>query len=238
MTADDPIETYLDDVLVRLPGSPREVRHALAEIDAHLHALAAEEMASGMGEAEARAEAVRRIGPVAGVLDAPRLLPRMTVELRRRFALATLLLGAVGGIAIGVGGFFAWLARLVWGDNAIALSLPQGLTAPGLAANQAFEFVRNTTMAGVLGLLAAVAYRLLRRRWAMPMRQLPGIEYVIGAVLAAVCAIGLALFGVDALVVAGRHGSGAPFSLAVAAALAACWFVLVGRRVVRRSCVG
>jgi hypothetical protein len=31
---DDPIEMYLDELLVSLPGSPREVRHLLAEVEA------------------------------------------------------------------------------------------------------------------------------------------------------------------------------------------------------------
>src|SRR5674536_281273 len=33
---DDPIERYLDQLLVTLPGSPRQVRHTLAEVETHL----------------------------------------------------------------------------------------------------------------------------------------------------------------------------------------------------------
>lgn len=39
---DDPIEAYLDQLLVALPGSPRDVRHTLAEVEAHLRESAAQ----------------------------------------------------------------------------------------------------------------------------------------------------------------------------------------------------
>ena len=49
-TADAPgdaVEDYLDRLLVALNGSPRQVRHNLAEVEAHLHDAVAEGMGAG-----------------------------------------------------------------------------------------------------------------------------------------------------------------------------------------------
>ena len=46
--ADDPIEIYLDRLLVALSGSPRDVRRALAEAELHLYESAASLEASGL----------------------------------------------------------------------------------------------------------------------------------------------------------------------------------------------
>ena len=35
-STDDPIETYLDRLLLSLSGTPRQVRHTLAEVEGHL----------------------------------------------------------------------------------------------------------------------------------------------------------------------------------------------------------
>ena len=42
----DPIEDYLDRLLVSLSGSPRQVRHTLAEVEAHLRDAVAEGIAA------------------------------------------------------------------------------------------------------------------------------------------------------------------------------------------------
>ena len=52
-TADAPsdlIEDYLDRLLVSLSGSPRQVRHSLAEVEAHLRDAVAEGVAAGLPE--------------------------------------------------------------------------------------------------------------------------------------------------------------------------------------------
>ena len=43
----DLIEEYLDRLLVSLPGSPRQIRHTLSEVEAHLREAVAEGMAAG-----------------------------------------------------------------------------------------------------------------------------------------------------------------------------------------------
>ena len=44
----DLIEDYLDRLLVSLSGSPRQVRHTLAEVEAHLRDAEAEGIAAGL----------------------------------------------------------------------------------------------------------------------------------------------------------------------------------------------
>src|SRR2546421_12231708 len=73
-TADAPgdlIEDYLDRLLVSLSGSPRQVRHTLAEVEAHLRDAVAEGIAAGLPEDTAQAQALERIGPVHAVTGRP-----------------------------------------------------------------------------------------------------------------------------------------------------------------------
>ena len=46
----DIIEDYLDRLLVSLTGSPRQIRHTLAEVEAHLREAVAEGVAAGLPE--------------------------------------------------------------------------------------------------------------------------------------------------------------------------------------------
>jgi len=66
------VEDFLDRLLVSLSGSPRRVRHTLAEVEGHLRDAVAEGMAAGMPEAEAQEWAVQRMGPVHTVTGGPR----------------------------------------------------------------------------------------------------------------------------------------------------------------------
>jgi len=248
---DDPIERYLDQLLVTLPGSPRQVRHTLAEVETHLLDATAQARTDGLDEFAARAAAVQRMGPVAGVADHPGLGLRLTRALRRRLVLAVLLIGGMGGVAVGIGGVIGWVVRALWGDNAVATPFPSGsYTAAdctrwlagypsardcvtAMTADHANDFLQNAAGCGVLGVLGLGLYLWLRRRWsgAAVATALPrGSDDIVGAALAVVTAVGLLGQGVDAVVVTDANGAGAPFSLAVAALLAAAFF---GRQAVR-----
>jgi hypothetical protein len=238
---DDPIERYLDELLVSLPGSPREVRHLLAEVEGHLDDLVDAGRRAGLDEPAARADAVRRMGSVHGVVTRPHRLFRWTPARRRRLALGGLLIGGVGGVAIGLAAVIAAFVRAVWGDRAIAVPFPTGsYTAADCArwmrlypsrsciqamiADHAFDFVMNAAACGVVGAIALVAYVVLRRRWAsraVAASLPPWSEYLIGAILAGLATIGLTAEGVDAILVTHGRGVGQPFSLAAAAAGAA-----------------
>ena len=106
-TDDQPVESYLDRLLLTLGGSPRQVRHTLAEIEAHLHDVVAEEMAAGKSRPDAEAAAVARIGSMSDVTGRRAAFSRPTAALLRRTALAGSLIGGVGLVAVGVAGAIA-----------------------------------------------------------------------------------------------------------------------------------
>lgn len=237
--ADDPIELYLDRVAGVLTGPPRQVRHTLAEVEAHLLDAAAEARVRGLDEEAARAEAVHRMGPVSGVAVRPWADP----VLRRGAALAALLAAGIGGLAVGLAGLLAVLVRAVWGDGAVATPFPAGSYGPAdcarwqavrpgldcvaaMTADHADDFVRNAVVAAVAGLFPLLAYRAARRRWPVAPWWVP----LVGFGLAGLAAVGLVGIGVDGLLSTGTGGWGQSFSLAAAAALATVWFATRVRR--------
>jgi hypothetical protein len=243
--ADDPVEAYLDELLVALRAEPRRARHTVAEIEAHLLDSAAGLRAGGLGEREARAAAVARMGPVAGIAGS-RPTRWLTTAVRRRLTLTSLLVGGAGGVALGVAGLLALAVRAVWGASAIATPFPVGsYTAADCArwqraypalpdcvtamtADHAADLERNLLAGAVLGLLALAARGWLRRRW----RDVPGrpmADHLAGALLAALAALGLLAVGIDAELTTHGSGAGAPFSIATAAALAAAFLALRAR---------
>ncbi len=253
---DDPIEAYLDEFLVTVSGSPRHVRHTLAEVETHLLDAVAAGRSEGLDESDARAAAVHRMGPVTDVAGRPALNWQLTPALRRRGALAALLVAAVGGIAVGIGGVLGRLAQAVWGNSAIAVPFPAGSytaadctrwlagyrSAPNcisaMTADHADDFLRNAAGGGLLGLVALGGYLYLRRRWAgraITLAVPTGVECLLGAALALVAALVLAGQGIDAVVVTRGNGAGQPFSLAIAAASAAGFFLYRSRLVPFRS---
>jgi hypothetical protein len=252
---DDPIESYLDRLLVTLPGSPRVVRHALAEAEAHLLDAAAAAEADGMSEAAARRHAVELFGPVSVMAGHPARL-QVTPALRRRLILGVLLIGSVGGLAVGLAGALARIIQAGWGNSAIATPFPSGSYSAGdcarwlahypsthdcvtaMTADHAADFLRNAAGCGVIGVLAAVAYVVLRRRWAGPSvsRALPrATESVVGVVAALGVAVVLGGQGVDAIMVTRGNGAGAPFALATAACVAALFFMRQARHDLTQS---
>ena len=245
---DDPVEAYLDALLSRSPGTPRQVRRTLAEVEAHLadsvHAL----QAAGLSEQAARAEAVRRMGSPDGAVDRPwpagSLWPSRRV--RRRLVLAILQLGGIAGLALGLAGVIAAGIQAVWGSSAIATAFPPGAYSQAdcrrwlaayphspscvaaMVADHAFDFQRDAALAGLLGLLALLARRVLRRRWAATGST--AVELLIGAGLAAACTLAFAGGGVDAILVTRGQGVGQQASLALAAGCAAVLLAGAARR--------
>jgi hypothetical protein len=251
VSVDDPIEMHLDHLLVAHNGSPREIRRTLAEVEAHLLDASAEAEARGLSPADARAEAVRRIGPPEAAVGPPALTLRLTGALRRQLVLAGLLIGGVAGVAVGVAGAFALAIKALWGAGGIATAFPTGsytaadcerwrsaypsardcLTA--MTADHADDFLRNAVLAAVLGVVALLIRVWLRRRWserrlstALPS----GVEWLAGAVLAAVAGAGLLVLGLDAVLTTQANGAGQPLSLALAALFAAAFFAAQARQ--------
>jgi hypothetical protein len=251
---EDPVEEYLDRLLVTLPGRPRQVRHTLAEVEAHLRDAVAEGIAAGLAEAEAQAAAVRRIGPVHEVTGRPAVFTRPTAALARRVVLTGALVGGIGLVAIGVSGLIAWLLVAARGDQFLTAPWgPGSYTAADCARWMAGDPGHNCTAAmlndhvgdiflraaaaGLLGVLVLAGYLVLRRRWRdrATMTALPaGSAEAAGAFLALLAVLGASAAAVDLELAQRGSGAGQPISLAVAALAAAVFFVVRLRRVVTR----
>ncbi|MEY2521814.1 MAG: hypothetical protein QOJ66_379 [Ilumatobacteraceae bacterium] len=238
---DDPIEVYLDRLLVALPGSPRHVRQTLAEVEAHLRDSAERARHDGLDDHAAAVAAVKRMGPIEGVVEGRGHRLGLTPARRRRVVLGGLFVGAIGGIAIAVAGVLAGIVRMIAGDRAIGVPFPTGSYSAAdcsrwmiayphapdcvsaMTIDHANDFVRNAAVAGGCGLIALATFARLRRRWtsrAVATALPTWSEDVLGCVLSSVATVVLLGQGVDSLMVTRGQGAGQSLCLAVGAAAA------------------
>jgi hypothetical protein len=255
-TPADPVEDYLDRLFVTLSGSPRQVRHTLAEVEAHLRDAVAEGVAAGLTEREAQAQAVARMGPVHGVTGRGPALTRPSLALARRLALTVALIGGAGFLAIGAAGVFARLLLTVKGNEFLTAPWPAGTYTradcarwlagdPGthscvtaMLADHVGDFLLQATAAGLLGLIALAAYLTLRQRWQdrATLTALPaGTAEALGTALAALAALVCLGQAVNTEMVQHGVGAGEAWSLGAAATAAAVAFALALRRALRRA---
>jgi hypothetical protein len=243
----DIIEDYLDQLLVSLTGSPRQIRHTLAEVEAHLREAVAEGVAAGLPEQTAQTQALERIGPVPAAGRPPVILAWPPAALARRLVLTAGLIGSAGLIAIGGASLIGRLLVAARGNLFMTAPWPPGTYTradcarwlagdPGtrscvtaILADHAGDFLLQATAAGLLGLIAGAGYLFLRSRWGdrATMAALPaGTAEVLGAVLAGGAA--LVFFGSVLDIETVQHGIGAgePLSLGIAAMVAALGFAV------------
>lgn len=221
----EPIEDYLDDLLLRLDLPPREARRLLAETEAHLRESAEALGRLGVPRVRAEAESIRRFGSPHEVAAAAGAARRPSVAaLLSRGAWAALALAGLGLIAVGVSGALAALFNAVAGPNFVG-GLPQSYPAttcayylsihPGATTCAQAAMWENSHDAVALRLLAGVAGALLAAA-AMGWRRLtPGDaasialrDGAVGATAAAAFAIAAALLVALSADVAIQHGSG------------------------------
>jgi hypothetical protein len=255
---DDPVERFLDRLLVSLNGSPRQVRHTLAEVEAHLRDAVAEGMAAGLSERDAQAWAVERMGPVQGVTGRPASLSQPSEGLLRRLLLTAFLVGGAGFLAIGVAGLIGRLLQAAKGTEFLTAPWPAGSYTradcarwlagdPGtrscvtaMLADHAGDIMLEATAAGLLGLLVLAAYLVLRQRWRdrATMTALPaGSAEAVGTALAGLAAIGCFAVAYNIETSQRGLGAGVPWSLGLAAAVTAILFGLALRHT-RRAAAG
>jgi hypothetical protein len=258
----DLIEEYLDRLLVSLAGSPRQIRHTLAEVEAHLRDAVAEGIAAGLPEQAAQAQALERIGPLPTAGRSPVIRALPPAALARRLVLTAALIGSAGLIAIGGASLAGRLLLAARGNLFMTAPWPPGSYTradcvrwlagdPGtrscvaaMLADHAGDFLLEATAAGLLGLIAGAGYLVLRSRWrdratraALPV----GTGEFLGAILAGAAA--LVLFGSVLDIETVQHGLGAgePLSLGIAALVAAVGFglaLLVSLRKARQQPAG
>jgi hypothetical protein len=249
-TQADPVEDYLDRLLVTLNGSPRQVRQTLAEVEAHLRDAVAEGIAAGLPEADAEAAAVQRIGPVHAVTGVAAVFTRPAAALARRVVLTAALVGGIGLVAVGISGLIAWLLVAVRGDQFLTAPWgPGSYTAadcarwiagdPGHNCGAAMlndhvgDIFLQRAAAGLLGLLTLAGYLVARARWRdrATMTALPaGSAEALGTVLALLATLGTAAAALDLEMAQRGAGAGQAFSLAAAALATTLLFAVALRR--------
>jgi hypothetical protein len=192
------------------------------EAEDHLRSSAASLMAQGYPPEAAEAEAVRRYGPVPDVARAHlRIAPMDLVR-------PLVGLGAAGLIAVGVSGLLAevmghlWGARFVGGDlsgttytasrcSDFARMYPGRACLEAAAMDHWGEVVQYRVLAGIMGLIALLAYRQLRGSGT------PLPRGIVSGVALAAFGLACVLTSWLSIVPAVDHGSGlgAPLSAAV-----------------------
>jgi hypothetical protein len=250
---DSPIESYLDELVAGLATRhPRELRHLLAESEAHLRDDAASGTAAGLSERAAELAAVEHFGAASELVAAEqrRLVTPLSV-LARQFALTAVVLGGVGAMAVGASGVLSAVIDRVAGPRVLAapsshrllsasdcarwLGLdPSAHTCRAAAtADWVNEVIWYRLALGLLGVVALAVFAVARRRsrtvrgWSgLP----PAISDTIAATLFGIGGLGTLALGVEAIAVSSGDGSGQWLSAAGVALVAAGIF---GIRLIR-----
>jgi hypothetical protein len=181
----DPIDAYLDRLVVELRGRAPDVRRVLAEVEHHLDDAVAAAIASGASPDDARRLAVERLGSPRTVARRFALSPTAAGlgALVRQLMVALALLGGVGLVAVGASGALAAGMGAAFGRDFVAGD-PAGITytagrcaefmeyephartcASAAVAHHYGEVVGYRVDAGILGVLILGGVWLARRRW-------------------------------------------------------------------------
>jgi len=253
----DPIDDYLDALLLRLLDDPSRhgddvaaIRRAVAESEDHLRETQWAAMADGAGDVAAAQLAVDRFGPVNDVAGRFRRSGTRRSDLTSGAVVRTLwLVTGIGLVAIGISGLVADAFGAFWSTSFVAGDFP-GVTytaarcaqyaqlAPGYAtceqaatAHHFGEVVQYRVAAGVLGLLVLLAYRgwvALQRRRGRSTALVPvTLVGAGGAALFGVAAAALLLNSVGQEARGMSSGSGAYLSAGLVSLLMASGFALV-----------
>jgi hypothetical protein len=254
--AGGPVEDYLDRLMMSLSGPPRYVRQTLAEVEAHLHDAVADELAAGRTQVEAERAAVARIGAVQAVSGRTELFSRPSVAVVRRTAMAGSLIGGVALMAYALSGGISWALSAIRGGEFVTAPFPPGsYTAADCAhwlggdpsthscvaamtSDHVGDIILQGAAAGFLGLLALLAFWIMRQRWqdrgtliALPV----GSAEAVGVILALLVAFVGAGNAVDLEAIERGVGAGQPIAIAIAALCAAIFFAVRLYRGVRTA---
>lgn len=244
------IESYLDDLQVRLSGTPRQIRRTLREVEDHLHDATDEGIARGLDADEAQRQAVAAFGPAAGVA---RACNASTWQLLRSLAGQAVALIGVALVAVGLSGAVA-AVMVAAGSRVFAFADPPGTNysaadcahwlgqhpdADSCARAALDEAVSDGLLqrfaAGIVGviILAAVAFLAQRRGtslWALLTRP---VAAIIGATAFGAAAAVLLGLGGNAVTVQSGYGAGQWFAAAGVSVVAALCFAAVALRRMR-----
>lgn len=221
----EPIEVYLDELLLSLRVPPRQARRILAEAEAHLRDTAEALSSAGMGPLDAEREAVRRHGSVDEVAASCHAVHgHSPLQVAASAGQALLCLAALALVAIGVSGGVAALMNAAGGAHFVGalpatysrsvcssyLHLHPSATSCQQAAmlETAQDAVALRVLTGAVGIVilgAALAWR----------RQLRGRGVRIAGIDEAAAGVAAVGFGGAAVLLLGQavdlavqHGSG------------------------------
>jgi hypothetical protein len=257
MSGSEPIEEFLDELLLELRGPPRTVRRALSEVEEHLREAVREGVGAGLTETDAAHRAVARFGSAAetaALLD--RAAPFAPGALIREAIGALVPVGAVFLLAIGLSGMVADAFGRAFGTAFVAGDAP-GVTYTAERCAQYLSFepraqsceeaatlhhygevVDYRLAAGALGLVALAGWALWRKgRPRRPHRGALGRAFplTVGAALAAAAAGALLFLGASGVITGHWDGTGNPLSAGVVSAfLAAAFGAALWRELYRR----
>jgi hypothetical protein len=244
--SDGPIESYLDELLARLHGRPRDVRRALHEVEDHLYTHAEAAAAAGADPADAEADAIATFGSASAVARGFNTALPVSARggLLRALAVQLTALAGIGLVAIGVSGLVEGAMARIWGQvftvadppgtrySAAACRYWESIHPHAATCAQAYvaeslgDGLFQRYAAGLLGVVVLLTWTFLRRR-----RRLP----IIGPLTATVpTALGATAFGVAAAIfaalagdrwhLAADYGAGQWLSAAVVAAVIAAGY--------------
>jgi hypothetical protein len=250
------IDDFLDELLTRLRGAPRDVRRILQETQAHLDDAVTAGMSQGLSRSDAERRAVEQFGPARALArECNRSVPGADNPLRR-LGQQLVTLVAVGLVSIGVSGLVAIAMIAVAGKTFVFGDAP-GTTysaadcqhwlsvqpqAPDCAQAALAESVADGLLQrlalGALGLLIFAALWAARRRLGTTMWQ--SLTSPFAALVGAGTFGGAAAFLVGAAIDTVRlhsgdgagHGAGQWLSGGIVAVVVAAFFgVILLRRI-------
>lgn len=252
----EPVEAYLDELLARLHGRPRDVRRVLRETEDHLYAEAEALAAAGADPVDAEREAVTRFGSPATVAHGlNRALP-ITARggAMRALCVQLLALAGIGLVAVGVSGLVeaAW-ARL-WGLASVVADPPgtqysatachhwESLHPHAATCAQAYiaeamsDGLFQRGVAGLAGIGVLAVWFLVRRRRRLPLLDplTALVPVVLGVAAFCVAAVLFAGLAADRYRMAGGDGAGQWSSAGVVAAVGAIAYGVLFVRSARR----
>jgi HAAS len=257
VSGSEPIEEFLDELLLELRGTPRAVRRALCEVEEHLREATREGVAAGLTETDSARRAIGRFGsPAETAALLGRASPSPPGALVREAVGALVPVGAAFLVAIGLSGLLADVLGRAFGKAFVAGDAP-GVTYTAERCAQYLalephartcqeaailhhygEVVDYRLAAGVLGVVLLAGWAVWRR--GAPRRPLrPGtlgrsFPLTVGAALASAAAAALLFLGSAGVVTGHYDGTGNPLSGGLVSALLAAAFGTALWRELRR----
>ena len=222
---DEPIEEYLDALLLRLRVPPRDTRRMLTEAEVHLREAADAAQERGLSRQDAEREAVLRFGSAHEVARATSTAHRYSrLWVAGQLACAGFFVSGAVLLAVGISGALAGLENATFGPSFVGalprtyptatcryyLALHHTATTCAQAATleTSQDAVTLRLLAGALGVLVIAAAVIVRghlpgNRLTTALRDgivsaLAGVGFTVGAAALLVLAVDVAV----------QHGSG------------------------------